>query len=283
MKKIIFLLTVLFTTSVYSQSKKIKSFTEESNVFIEELNEFMLGSSSEEVSKFMKGFTKEWKKGIYDGKKKDIYDISNALLKKRKRASHFFTFLESIQSFSKNDTYNSQFSNWSNIIQSMVTNSSTSQQLKFMVFSRNLFDENLLLTNRSLNWKVSSSSFIFEYDSVPHLIFNDPIDLICIARNDTMVIRQTSGKYSPLKTSWIGQNGLMDWEKAGYSLAEVYAELADYKINTSKASFKADTVLFYNMYVFDEKPLKGTNVRSPKPRKDFIAFLLSNLLFNCNC
>ena len=258
MKKIIFLLTVLFTTSVYSQSKKIKSFTEESNVFIEELNEFMLGSSSEEVSKFMKGFTKEWKKGIYDGKKKDIYDISNALLKKRKRASHFFTFLESIQSFSKNDTYNSQFSNWSNIIQSMVTNSSTSQQLKFMVFSRNLFDENLLLTNRSLNWKVSSSSFIFEYDSVPHLIFNDPIDLICIARNDTMVIRQTSGKYSPLKTSWIGQNGLMDWEKAGYSLAEVYAELADYKINTSKASFKADSVLFYNMYVFDEKPLKGS-------------------------
>ena len=121
------------------------------------------------------------------------------------------------------------------------------------VFSRNLFDENLLVTNRSLNWKASSSSFSFDYDSVPYLIFNQPIDLTCIARDDTLVIRQTTGQYFPLKTSWIGKDGLMDWEKAGYSMVEVYAELSDYRINTSKAGFKADSVLFYNLFVFDEK------------------------------
>ena len=72
-----------------------------------------------------------------------------------------------------------------------------------MVFSRNLFDENLLLTNRSLNWKVSSSSFIFEYDSVPHLIFNDPIDLICIAIQiksiGSLNIRCGTESYSKIK------------------------------------------------------------------------------------
>jgi hypothetical protein len=40
-------------------------------------------------------------------------------------------------------------------------------------------------------------------------------------------------------------------------MVEVYAELSDYRINTSKAGFKADSVLFYNLFVFDETPLKG--------------------------
>ena len=261
MKRLIyFLFLILISSSISAQSsKKIKSFTEESNVYIEELNTFMLSSSNEELGKFMKSFSKDWKKGIYSSdKQKSIFDISNALLKKRKRPSHFLTFLESLEAFSKNQTFNSEFANWAHIVEQMISNSSTSQQLKFLVFSRNLFDENLLVTNRSLSWKVSSSTFSFEFDSVPHLVFKEPLDLTCIARGDTLVIRQTSGRYTPLKTNWIGKEGLMDWNKAGFSIAEVYTELSDYSINTSRAGFKADSVLFYNTYVFDDKPVKGS-------------------------
>ena len=262
MKKLIyFLFFILFISNSISaqSSKKIKSFTEESNVFIDELNTFMSSSSSEELGKFMKKFSKNWKKGIYSSdKQKGIYDISNALLKKRKRPSHFLIFLESLESFSRNQTFNSEFGNWSHIVKEMIPNSSTSQQLKFLVFSRNLFNENLLVTNRSLSWKVSSSTFSFEYDSVPHIVFKEPLDLTCIARGDTLVVRQTSGRYTPLKTYWIGKEGLMDWNKAGYTIAEVYAELSDYSINTSRAGFKADSVLFYNSNVFDDKPIKGS-------------------------
>ena len=131
MKKLIyFLFFILFiSNSINAQSsKKIKSFTEESNVFIDELNTFMSSSSSEELARFMKNFTKNWKKGIYSSdKQKGIYDISNALLKKRKRPSHFLIFLESLESFSRNQTFNAEFGNWSHIVKEMIPKSSTSQ------------------------------------------------------------------------------------------------------------------------------------------------------------
>ena len=260
MKKIFYFLFLLFiSNSIFSQSSKIKVFSEESEIFIEELNTFMSSSSNEEIGKFMKKFSKDWNKGVYGSQnKKAVYDISNALLKKRKRPKHFHTFLESLQSFSTNESFNTEFGKWANIVQQMITTTSTSKQLKFLIFSRDLFNDNLLVNSRLLSWSVSSPTFSFEYDSIPHLVFKDPIDLVCIARGDTLVVSQTTGKYSPLSNFWAGKDGLMDWNKAGFSIAEVYTELSDYTINTSRTGFVADSVRFYNSYVFDDRFIYGS-------------------------
>ena len=53
---------------------------------------------------------------------------------------------------------------------------------------------------------------------------------MCIARQDTMKIAQTSGTFYPIRGLWRGNEGLIDWRKAGFSFAEVYAELSEYSI-----------------------------------------------------
>ncbi|MGC6428784.1 MAG: hypothetical protein ACON4Y_06095 [Flavobacteriales bacterium] len=259
MKKLflLFIVQMIFLNS-FAQSKKIKSFSEQSDIFIEELNTFMLATPKEEVKKLMSKFTKDWKKGTYSSlQQNEIYEISNLMLKKRKRANHFISFFESLMAFSESPKFESEFSNWTSIVKSMISGSSSSKQLKFLVFSKNLFDKNILVTNRSLTWTVSDQSFSFDFDTVPSLVFDQSIDLTCFARGDTMLIRQTNGKFYPLKSNWIGASGLMSWEKAGFSLVEVYTELADYRINMSKAGLVADSVLFYNSLIFDDVPLKG--------------------------
>ena len=92
MKKIIIILCLsLLVNSVMGQAKKrLRVFTEESGTYLEELSDFMLASPSEDGKKLMKEFSKMWKGETFSSdKKQTIYDISNIMLKERKRPTHF--------------------------------------------------------------------------------------------------------------------------------------------------------------------------------------------------
>ena len=62
-KKLTFLLSFLILAfSSYAQSnKRLKAFTDDNKVFLEEINSFMsTGSSSDDTKKIMKNFSKMW-------------------------------------------------------------------------------------------------------------------------------------------------------------------------------------------------------------------------------
>ncbi|HXH20102.1 MAG TPA: hypothetical protein VNJ07_13585, partial [Chitinophagales bacterium] len=72
----------------------------------------------------------------------------------------------------------------------------------------------------------------------------------------TIAIKATSGVYMPLQQLWQGRKGRVDWARAGFDPAQVYADLDDYVIDISKSEFSIDSVTFYNKLYFDF-PLKG--------------------------
>ena len=261
-KKLTLLFSLLIlTSSLCAQSgKRLKAFSDDNTTYIEELNTFMLsGSSSEDTKKMMKKFTKSWEgKTFSSDKKATIIEVSNKMLKDRKRPTHFESLIEAILSFSNAETFDSQFNNWSEIVSFLLETAPTSRQLKFFSLSNDLFSKNTLFRNRALSWHTSTLNYVFGLeDSVPVIKYIQPIDLMCIARGDTMKIAQTNGSFYPISGQWKGQSGFVDWRKAGYSFAEVYAELTDYKIALKKPNFSADSVRFYNLMVFDEKPIIG--------------------------
>ena len=99
MKKIIIILCLsLLADSVMGQAKKrLRVFTEEPGAYLEELSDFMLSSPSEDSRKLMKNFSKIWKGETFSSdKKKTIYDISNIMLKERKRQTHFEKMLGAV-------------------------------------------------------------------------------------------------------------------------------------------------------------------------------------------
>ena len=192
-------------------------------------------------------------------KKSSIIDLSNKMLKDRKRPTHFESLLQAIVSFTSAESFDNQFNNWSASASLLIETSPTSRLLKFYTLSENLFSKKTLFRNRSLSWYTSSLNYQFAIeDSVPVIKFNQPIDLMCISRQDTMIIAQTSGTFYPIEGLWRGNEGLIDWRKAGFSFAEVYAELSKYSIALKKPSFSADSVRFYNLMVFDDKPILGS-------------------------
>ena len=68
-----------------------------------------------------------------------------------------------------------------------------------------------------MNWYTTNLNYQFSIqDSIPIIKFDKPTDLICVARNDTMMITNTTGIFYPLEGSWRGENGFVDWRKAGY-------------------------------------------------------------------
>ena len=75
--------------------------------------------------------------------------------------------------------------------------------------------------------------------------------------------------FLPLKVHGV-EKGFVDWRKAGYSFSEVYAELSEYYITLKKPSFSADSVRFFNLMVFDDKPIIGSleNKLVEKNKKD---------------
>lgn len=262
MKKLTFLIALLccFTFSNGQSNKRLKEFSKDFSTYIDELNTFMsTGSPSEYRKKMLKVFSKKWKGSDFSSSNKEvIIDISNKMLKSRKRQVHFEGFLNAILAFNKHESFKVQFNNWSQIIQFYIENEPTSRLQKLFAYTDDLFDEQVLFKNRSLYWQTSLTSFRFSIeDSTACMTFTQPLDLICIARGDTMKITNTQGVYYPMKSVWKGQNGLVDWKKAGYSMTEVYAELSDYSIKLKTPNYKADSVRFYNEMIFGEEAIYG--------------------------
>ena len=54
------------------------------------------------------------------------------------------------------------------------------------------------------------------------------------------------------------KSGVVDWQKAGFSKGEVYAELSKYKIKMRTPGFSADSVRFYNNEIFEDRSILGT-------------------------
>lgn len=262
MKQIsILLIFLLASTIVQGQSnKRLKEFSKDHSTFIDELNTFILSASpSEFVKKQMKTLSKKWKDDQFSTfQKETIIDFSNRMLKSRKRGTHFEALINAILSFHESPTFDSQFRNWSTVVFFFLEHQPTSRQMKFLRYTDDLFKENVLFKNRSLSWYTSNMSFSFELiDSMPCMTFKQPLDLMCIARGDTMKIYQTIGSYYPMTSEWKGQDGLVDWKKAGYSISEVYAELADYNIRFKTPNYTADSVKFYNFSLFGNDPIHG--------------------------
>ena len=119
----------------------------------------------------------------------------------------------------------------------------------------NLFSENLMYKSEAVSWTASNSNYIFEFDTVPVMIFPS-LNLICFAKGDSAVIYNTKGVFYPTENLWIGEGGKVDWNRAGLNPNEVYAEIDKYKIKMKSSEFFVYSVKFYNSNYFD-KPLIG--------------------------
>ena len=123
---VLFVLTFVFSFSSFAQSKgKLKEFTREFTVYIQELDAFMTASDNAGLKAVFKSFSKSSSELTVSEKEKIIM-ISNKMLDKRLRANpHFSEFLSSLMTVNNHVKGKSMLLEWLDVVEQTVENTTT--------------------------------------------------------------------------------------------------------------------------------------------------------------
>ena len=252
-KQLIFLvLTLIFSFSSFAQKKgKLKEFSKEFPTYLQQLNVFMTASDNSELKKVFKSFSKS-ESSFSVSEKEKIIAISNKMLDKRLRAKpHFSNFLSSLMIVNKHVKGESMLPQWLAVVDETADNTTTKKLMLFCAFTDGLVKDNTLRSSRSASWKVNTNDYQFDFEMIePIVFFNKDFNLSCTADGGSYAIEGTRGKYYFISNEWQGKGGIINWEIQGLDKDSVYAIISDYNVDTRKSQVVADSVVFYNKYIF---------------------------------
>ncbi len=100
--------------------------------------------------------------------------------------------------------------------------------------------DNILAETPAIKWKVKNSKLRFLHDTSFVVVVNNAT-LTCYSQRDSTEIYNASGYYFPDIQQFHGTKGRITWEKAGYAPGDVYADLDNYTINTTRNNFTVDS------------------------------------------
>ncbi|MBE9511756.1 MAG: hypothetical protein IMY71_12840, partial [Bacteroidetes bacterium] len=257
---VLFFLLCLLIISFPTAGQSVKEFPSEQDLFLPELNKFMGSNLNESQQAILTNFGSLWLSGTYDIEEKNkIISLSNLLLKRRARANpNFLEFLTSLSAFKLTEGNQENFTPWYNGLVELLNkkNFILRDIRRYLNITKGVMEARVLYTSSSNEWKIRSGEYRFFFDSTLKIIFKKS-DLVCYAQRDSGIIYETEGTLFPDRAVWIGEGGIVSWERAGFDRTQVYAELQNYQIDLSHPYYSADSVLFYhNIYL--DKPLKGS-------------------------
>jgi hypothetical protein len=255
---ILIVLTLVFSLQSFGQKKgKLKEFAKEFPTYIQELGVFMTASDNADLKTVFKSFSKS-SSGLTAPEKEKIIVISNKMLDKRMRSNpHFSEFLTALMIVDKHVKGESMLPQWLAVIEKTVDNTTTKKLMLFCAFTNGLVKENTLRSSKAVSWLVNTNDYRFDFEMIePIILFDTDFNLSCTAAAGSYAIEGTRGKYYFVSNKWEGNGGLINWESQSLAKDSVYATISDYKIDTRKSTLLADSVVFYNKFIFSF-PIKG--------------------------
>jgi hypothetical protein len=264
MKKISFLFLLFISITglqeVSAQLNPIKQFSEDPVKFPEEVRTMfeVTNMDKKEVKEYMEAFILLWNSPQYTQTlKKATYDCFNLMVKRKIRIlPEYKSYLNSVMNFAASKQSEDNFLSWQECINKILGAKILKNYSDYLQMSENLFATNTFYKSAVVEYQSSNNKYMFEYDSVPKVIFPG-FDLRCYNnQRDSGIIYKTRGVYYPFKGVFIGETGKVTWKRAGLDENTVWAELKRYQITLKTSGFSADSVTFYNKNYF-EKPLLG--------------------------
>ncbi len=140
--------------------------------------------------------------------------------------------------------------------QDMLNIRRRSRFLSFLEKSNDFFKDNVIFESNTVTWKFTNKDYYFTFDSVLTVNFDVKGDLICYSQNDSMRIKQTTGRLLFFENKWKGDKGSYSWERVELDPDSIYSDFNNYNIDLARARFQIDSVRFFN-YNFFDTPLEG--------------------------
>lgn len=246
---------VLFPTVLQAQTKP---FSSDQALFLAEVTEMLVSADKKEGRAFIEGtFAPAWNGTYYSELQRvRVVEVANFMLKKRFEAyPNFRDYLGSVAAFSIGNRPAKEFDAWLQGMDGLVQKGRKQNVTSFIAMCAGLFTEGNLMQSPSTTWRAKSKDFTFVFDSIPKIVFAKT-DLVCLAKGDSAVIKNTSGTYYPTLEIWKGSGGTVTWERAGLAPASTFAQWSHpYEVRMKSASFDIDSVSYHDPYF--EKALLG--------------------------
>ncbi len=232
-------------------SAQTKPFSSDQALFFQEMTEFLVEANKKEGREFMETvFSPAWNGTFYsEVHRARIAAMANSMLKKRFVAfPDFRDYLASVAAFPNGGRTTKEFDAWMQGMEQLMERGRKQNVSTFITTCAGLFRDNTLFQSASTQWRSHTSKFTFKFDSIPMVVFPSA-DLVCLAKGDSAVIRNTSGTYYPTRETWEGVGGRVTWERAGLSPNATFAEWDHhYEIRMKSAAFDVDSVRFNDPY-----------------------------------
>jgi len=237
-------------------------FPENSNEFVDKLGEFMTVSKRPDLEEAFSVF----KKNVRDGKYREdelqrVRAIANVLSAQRLAAFPYFKNYINAVSASKTKSDTTTFDRWHKLTEQTlpsIERGRTKPIAQYLEFSADFLENNAFKTGEggTVTWKVSGGKTAFEYREGQPILLCTNFDLVGLRKQDSVVVKKTSGIYYPYDGVFRGQSGTVSWAEAGLD-SSVYCRLNSYKVETSKPIFSSDSSTLYYPLYFPKGPITG--------------------------
>lgn len=248
MRQFFFLLIAFtFGFAQLSNAQQLKSFTHDNETYIKELQEFFAQGDPKAAKKLIEEtFLPVWNSGHYSTQQKErVYNMSDLMLKERKKAVDFENYLYALMSFATSMKPASDFEAFHDGMEQTIQKLSRKGFTSYLEVCRGLFTEYVLFESPAVKWVAKYDAYKIQFDSLPKIVFGK-LDLKAYSKRDSSVIYGTEGVYYPTITKWVGKGGKIDWRRAGFDPNKTYADINNYEVNTTKSQYVIDSVTFHH-------------------------------------
>ncbi|MFK7809823.1 MAG: hypothetical protein AB8F74_18595 [Saprospiraceae bacterium] len=268
------LFTFIFSTSLSAQ--KLDTISNNSELYIKQLETFMTSSKREVMEKLFKEYKKYFKSGAFTEEEFDqVVNTSNLMLGQKMKASpHFSNYLSALMVVKSVENGEARFKDWHKVLDEMlknIENRKLNPYNDFLKFSIDFFGNSSLRYSESgVSWFTLSEEYELTLEDSKPVLKYKQLDLYAHRKDDTIAIKKTSGIYSPIDLEWKGVGGTVAWERYGLE-NEIYAELDTYALDVKKSLYRASQVklsyddFFPNTKILgrlEDKILSGKSVTS---------------------
>ncbi len=187
-----------------------------------------------------------------------IIDVSSQFYGRSMRpVPHMFNFLVTLNTYIRVSDDKDFLSHWLRGLSEIVFDPRISVESinRYIKDTELMLTVNVLSESTTIRWKVKDVPLQFRHDTVFKAILTNAT-LTCYYQKDSTEIYNVYGSYYPEKQEFQGTKGIITWEKAGYPREDVFAEIRDFVISTSKDNFTVDSALLHHKTYF-KKPIYG--------------------------
>jgi hypothetical protein len=251
------LILILLHGNLFSQVKS--PFTGDPAKYKEELTAYMGPNLNGEQKATLNAFLSGWDSTAFNRENMTrIIDLTSQFYDRSMRpVPHFNNFLITLNKFTERRLSAEFLGSWLTGLSELVFNPrfSTENIDRYIRNTGLMITDNVLSDVGGLRWKVKNSALKFLHDTVFKVIVTNAT-LTCYSQKDSTEIYNVSGTYYPEILQFHGTKGKITWEKAGYPKEDVFAELNNYFINTSKNNFTVDSAKLMHKTYF-KTPVYG--------------------------